>query len=816
VGLHLASARGPSVRSDVGPAEAGSASLDGKDAWEIAAEYRAPPDSEGAEGLPPLATPVYLIACLALIALAVFVLEYNYSSAPVPPGVDPGDWIQRSFVFIGRPIAPPMAIGSPYLYPPFLFPFVGASVLIAGGPLGGGFLFGGAVLAAFGVSTLLLGYRALSLGPDRVAFVGLTVLNGTLLSMLFWGAYPNFLGFVFVNLAIFFLLGFLRTERPLDALGLWIAASLTYLTHSLTFVVLVGTVALIAVLFLLTRRFDWRWLRNRGHQIGLAILAGTVIGYSVVTDYLGIPHPDYLFANPAAYSLDNLGELFVPLASAPTLTPSAPAAYLPSAWVLALLLGLVVLCLIMPPLVQRRRPAWLTSTLLVGAGWTAAALLLPAGGWLAHIDTDYTRFVYFLPEPIFLLALAVVERSAGGLIGPGPDPRDQRATTQRQIENRKTRPARLAWHAAVAVGLLLIVVNVSLPVAAANERANTGSAHDGEFLNAIGYLADSPRPGSVLTVQGAARWVEALTARGAYDIGPTWLLFENWQVTNAEWAYWALNSYAAVTNNEAVFSYSGAAGSVLSQAPMYSVYEEGVLVPVLRALPGATLFNVTSQGRADSVALSALGAPLFSPFGGSKPGMSLIFAGSTVWVEVNATLGYGGQAWVNYTVVPRGGDNVSGVRIELAPPPFEVPSLHTDGVPTVTPSPGGFNWSLSASLGQLPTPVTVSTSGSFAPRPQSSTFNGSGSPNSLSLSFANPSPNRAMTISLALRTSGASNPATTLPEVMLTEQLLASYNIHFLLVPLISGYAQTIAFYQLNFQFRTVFQDSEWILLEGG
>src|SRR4029077_1688086 len=68
-----------------------------------------------AEGLP---SAWWLVPMLAIVAVAVGSLELAYRQNPLPPGVDPGDWIQRSFAWVGLPAVPFDAVGSPFLYPP--------------------------------------------------------------------------------------------------------------------------------------------------------------------------------------------------------------------------------------------------------------------------------------------------------------------------------------------------------------------------------------------------------------------------------------------------------------------------------------------------------------------------------------------------------------------------------------------------------------------------------------------------------------------------------------------------------------------------
>ncbi len=754
----------------------------------------------------------YVLAAVAVIAAAVAVIEWQYGLAPVPPGVDPGDWLQRTYPLIGRAYPPAQAIGSPYLYPPFIFPFLAATVVATGNPLTAAFLFAGVLFAVYGLTALLLAWRALEKGTFRVAFVALSVLNGTVIAMMFWGAYPNLAGFILMDLSLFFLIGFLQTERAVYAAGIWIAAALTYLAHSLTFDLLLAALALSFLLVVAAGRFPRRWLANRGHLVGLAVLAGTVVAYTEVSRYLGIPHPDYYYANPAAYVIDNLGELFGPLGNSPAVTPPGSSVFLAPVVVFALLTAAGLVTLVVTALLARKRPPWVRPVGLVAAGWLAAVVLAPAGGYLVHIDTDYTRFLYFLPQPLALLALAAADR----WVGDRSDVREPEVppapASDGAVRRRRLRPSGVLIHGALVLLICLLVVNVTIPVAQSNERVNTFAAHDPLFLAAIDYLNGNPRPGAVLTVQGATRWVEALTARAAYDPGPTWLLFENWQITNAEESYWALNCYTAATNNELVYSYSNLSSPLLSEAPLYSIYQLGVAVPILRVLPGASTLNLTVGGTPTQVTLSSLAAA-GSTFAPDGTGAVVRFGAQGVQVQETVAFGGPSDSWLNLTLTPSPGESLDQATLALGPPPPLVSSLRAPPPPSVALAPGAFAWSVAAGLGQLPGNVNVTTNGTWSPAPSSVSEGGPGLPGTIQATFPNPAPTQPLSVGLRLSTPNTSNPGTDLPSLLPTNQFLADYDVHYLLLPQTPQYAQTIAFYQAELGFVPVFQNSEWILL---
>jgi hypothetical protein len=286
-------------------------------------------------------------------------------------------------------------------------------------------------------------------------------------------------------------------------------------------------------------------------------------------------------------------------------------------------------------------------------------------------------------------------------------------------------------------------------------------------------------------------------------------------VSNAELAFWATNSYVAVTNNQVVLSYSPPATTILSQSPMYTVYDQGVTIPMLRALPGATLLNVTEGNGSQSLSLGGLGTPTFTYSGTPQANGLLAYTGSGVAVTQRSTIGQGGDAWINYTFTGSNAARIDTVQLALAPPLPGVPTLHSAGAPTIQFTGGAFTWSVTTTLGQLPNPATISTSGAVNPAPSSVSINASGLPNTVLMGLHDPNPTGDFPVSIALRTDGTSNPGTVLPPVMSTPAFLSGFAIHFLLLPASAPYGQNVALYQFAFQFRIVYQNSEWLILQG-
>jgi hypothetical protein len=755
-----------------------------------------------------------ILGMLGVIAAAVTLLELAYSAAPIPPGVDPGDWITRSGAYVGLPVPPLASFGSPYIYPPLLFPLVGGLLRFFGTPTTTGFVVGGLLLLFFGLSLIYVAFKFIRFGPLQLAFVGACVFSGTLLYMLLWGAYPNFFAFIFLNLMLVYLLAYTRTGEPLAGILLGVSLSLLYLAHSLTFAIGIVTVAITVVMLLLVTgpRFVWGRVKNRGLAAGVAILVGTVLTYSLILRLEGISPPNYLGANPVALTLDNVGQLFVPLASGPMFFPAGPAVYLSPAFTLLLLGGVAAGLVLGHSLAARYRPRWITVRHTVAVAAVVAALITPIAGTLAGVGTDYPRFVYFLPVPVALLTIVTLDTA----VLPST-PKSQPSAWSEDAPRTARGPPKTAEVAAayLAVGVVLVLLfaNVSAPAATQGETLNSGTSHSAEFLAATQWLAANPTAGSVLTLQSAARWTEALTDRGVYDEGPTWLDFETWQIINSDTAFWALNSQYAVTDGSAILSYTPNSTAVLTQSPMYSVFDQGVIFPVLRILPGA--LNVTVETPNGSVAIMSneWGTPMLEVNPTTGVG-DIEFANPWFVATFTSTLGSAGAATISLTIVAAAGNSLQKLTVPLGSPPAGVALLHTPTSQSVTPYGAGFSWLSTGPLGTLPAPVTLNTSGEFTPSPTSMVVSNFPANLTLSSNFAIPSGTSSFTVSLQMATPGTGNPGVTLPLVLGTETFLQTDDIHFLLISSGNAYAPTIDFFQSALGFTTVYLNSQWEVLE--
>jgi hypothetical protein len=782
--------------------------------------------TEGAGGGAPVSR-LWLLPMVALLAVVVGAVELAYLRWPIPPGVDPGDWIQRSYAWVGLPAVDPDAVGSPYLYPPVMFPLIGVTYRITGSPLTTGFVFGGTILVLFGLSAIHLARRYLSDGTAQLLFVGLAVLNGTTLQMLFWGGYPNFLALAIANEALVFLLAFSQSRGTRDGLVFYGLLALVYLTHDLTFIVLVVTVAGAFLLWTLQDRHFPKILVSRGSLLGIPLLIGTIVAYSLAIRLAHIQTPGYFGSNPAAYNLDNLGGFFRPLNSAPMFLPAGPSVNLDPGVVVVLLGGAAVAAffgvVLLERLWRRKDPRW-----TIAGSFLAAVLAIPVVGWLAHIDTDYTRFVYFLPVPLALgLGLASEPLLNAYVSGTGlpPVPTDGRGSESDPTpppgaggwEGRSPSARRIDGAVVVGILVILLFAGVTWPMIASNEQADAGPAHDAAFLASLQYLKDDHSPGAVLTLQSTVRWVEAVDSRGAFDVGPTWLLFEPWQIVDAEESYWAFNSRYTLTNNLDALAFSGGYTGVdqspLVSAPLYAAYVDGVAIPILNLQTAGILVSSTVGGVARADAPGAWGAPTLTVSANGSASATLAFHGPYFNLSEVSTAHPAGGATLAFQLTPEPGTVLRGIQLNLSAPSTSVVLLHGPASAGVSRIGDRLYWNVSTVIGPNPSASIVPATVDMSPAPSSVVLSSARSPNSALLTFPDAS-GGSWAGWLNLSTAGTGNPAVTLPPVMDTAQFLQEHQIRFLLLPTKAVYLLTGAYYQLLFGWKTVYSNAEWTVVK--
>ena len=130
-----------------------------------------------------------------------------------------------------------------------------------------------------------------------------------------------------------------------------------------------------------------------------------------------------------------------------------------------------------------------------------------------------------------------------------------------------------------------------------------------------------------------------------------------------------------------------------------------------------------------------------------------------------------------------------------------------------------FDWNVSGTLGSLPGSYGVDTHGTLNPQPALFVVHPPIHPASQSwnatLAFDNSNAGNPFQVSLALETTGLSNPAVNLPTVLNTTQFLTSHDIHFLMLSNSAAFFSTTLYYEVEFGFHVAYTNSEWQILQG-
>jgi hypothetical protein len=778
----------------------------------------------------------YLVPCLLIVGASLALLYWGYSQAAIPPGTDPGHWITTSKAFVGLAHPAGDFTLQPLLYPPLTFPFLGVVLLATGSPITTAWVFGGLLMVLYGLTVIHLARRFLAVGPIQVLFVGLAILNGTTLQILFWGGYPNFLALAMLNEALVFLLAFSRTRSSRDALLFYGIVALIYLTHDLTFDVAVGTLVLAGV-FLIAQ--DRRWLRlfiSWPNVYGMVLLGGVVAAYSGITDALGIPHPGYLFSNPAIYVLDNLGQLFHPLGYAPLWLPIGPPIAIDSTVMLALLLAISVSLFLLTVLIRRVRRGWVPRRLTIALAALTTTFLLPAGGWILHIDTDYPRFVYYFAVPLALVVCILVELflrpwlSGAPLAGPVVPlgavgaPTETSASPTRGWSLARS-PSWWVVHGGVILVLVLLLVEVSIPTVNLSEQTYATATQDSDFVQAMQWLKANDTSGAVLAdTPDTQRWVQALTDRNALSPGDTWLHFYAAQVLTDEESYFAFNTHYVVSNNQVAMSLSGTSNYSLNETPGYTAFIEGVTLPILRLNPSTFIVTLASgSGTATKTTIERFNAATWLPspvqfVPSPSPTLTFGFTTPSFRLDETATAGPANEATVTVQITANPQYSVSSVQFNVTQPQ---PTAMGDWFPTngITYGGTGFTWNTAAHLGQIPGVYNVATSGTFTQAPDAAqshlvTFGNAAvgiTDIGYHVYFDGPRPSSSsFSVAMQLTTPGTGNPATTFPTYFDTNEFLQQNDIHFLVLEKMDGNNETVGYYENEFGFVPADLNAPW------
>ncbi|MCI4366192.1 MAG: hypothetical protein L3K08_00395 [Thermoplasmata archaeon] len=654
----------------------------------------------------------YWIGAVGISVLLAVLLASTFQESALPPGGDPGNWIATSRAYLGHPYPSEIA---PLSYPPVLFPLLGSSVELFGAPLGAT-VFAAGLLVALGLSTAALAGTMIQRRWIALLTVGALLANPSLLTMFFWGAYPNLLGFVFLNLALAGLLRAGQGHAETGAVQFWGFFALAALTHALVGVVLAGVLALYLVLGLLVPMPGWgtalrragrgtleapglaarALFLSRGGRGGLLVFAAFVGGYYGGTYLLGIPHPYYFAEVGSTLRATSLRGALEPLLPGVTAAPSAVLGVLAvAAFGLLLLFAALV----------RTRPAWLSAPGLLLLAWPAAVAGLLVGGYLVGVDTDYHRFGYFFLVPVTLAAAFLAERIAFGprrALATSPDTSGTVAVAPASAGPRWRRPRPVREIALAAIGglaLLLVLATLTVPALRRDESTFTAVGHDPEFVQAIRSIQASGVRGGILTVPAADQWSRGLTGMNSYaPYSSAVFLFYPFQEQASQLSFYALSGHYTLTNGPAVASVRSVVDPHAGGSPDYSMEIGGSPRELLR-LPAMYLGVVLEDAQHRLLAPRNVTTAPTIVF---PPG-----AGYTMQIDY-AEPGW----WLNETVSePPGAPSVTVDLTASAAAPDTLADLHAAIVPPSGNSasvwagttPGTFTWN---PLGSWPRPTT--------------------------------------------------------------------------------------------------------------
>jgi hypothetical protein len=717
---------------------------------------------------PKLSEAPALLAALVIGIVAAALLENAMMARPVPAGGDPGQWLSTAYAYVGLPYPSWIVPGQ---YPPLLFPLLGGLVLITGGPIAGALAYVAVVAVLIGLSLYFLARSLTRRRSTALLAEAIILLNPTLLTMFFWGFYPNLLGFVFMNLALGFLIRFIRSRRPLHLYLFWVSGAAAVLTHTLVGAILVAVVGLFLVLAISFRVLPREFYRSRAAFAGFTTFLGGVGGFYAVTAALRVPHPQYFQSGAFAHVRNGTAQIFDlvlrPFVHTLRVSPANSVGLL---WGISAVLALFVVGLW---IFWRSR---MTLGILLAISLALGALLPPAIGWEFAVVTDYSRFSYFLVAPI---GLGIALGLDGWLTQVGwrqPTFHFLPASSAVPRHRWRSDPTRgsASMGTIVLTAFVILVVGVSEFVSAASlpkdEKITTQFGHDPAFLKALHYVQASGVPGSLLTFPGVAKWTRAILVRDAYfpNVEARYT-FDPTHLVDEEQAYFGMTSRYVATNGAVAVTGLGNNLSAGNDSFAYQPAYYGSFTPVLSIPLSAVSVAVVHGGVTTVQRVHAGGFVQYRALSDSSFQLTYGQPGFSVTVTVSVSI-FAPSADVYLTVTAAPGYLVRTLQGNLTGRgEFLAGSAH-GSFEIVPPRYGS---ALATSVNVTPASALEQiTTESHPGRPAQSSFQvGSGA------SPAQPQ----LSVWFSIATPGASTLVPGLPHLFTTDQVWANWSIRFIL-----------------------------------
>ncbi len=760
----------------------------------------------------------YLVA--VLLALAAAALYEHFSLvAPVPPGGDEGSWLVLSYPYVGLPF-PTQAV--PWTYPPASMPFLGLSVIAAGGPLGGARLFAGLLIVGLGVSLYEMGRSLFQLRTVALVVEATLFVQPDFQQLYYFGSFPNMFGLIFFFLAIAYAARFVRSRRDRYLALFWVSMTIAVLAHELVAVFLLGLVLTTAVLLLLYQRLPRELFVRPAGYLGLAGFGAATLAYYEGTRLAKTATPNYTTTASLAQTMSR--QLF-PTVLKPfylqnfSSTVNGSGFAVTPIWSLELVLVVVGLLLGVFLFVRWARPRLVEVRHILLAAWLISVFGVAIACWVLGLGADYRRFAYFLYPltivsaglglDLFLswlltppLPVVAVNDSAPLFRGlrPGPwSPRDP-----------SPRPRAVAFVLIVLTLLLLTsTLAYTVPQASSYAKFFTATGHDGQFVSAMQAISASTVSGAIYSsTESVDRWPATLTARNVFEArAPTGFTYTPSQLLGDEEANLALSYRYTVTNGHVAASIPGVTPAYFNASPVMSIYLYGVLYQVLSLTPQNIFVGLGTNATTSIFTKGVTPAPQITlPTDPTNATLTLTYPepGYEV-VEQVATPPGTDQLSITLSAISNGSVAFGALRTKLTSATGSFSNATALG-------PTGFSWFTNTTGGNV-TSFGNLTSGALTAVVPANATTGRGTSVSMQVNATIPVP--VLSLSFTIAAPGTSNPTSQMSGFFSTPALFETWGVRFALLSLANSNTGSApkAFYMNEYGGTVFWSGTLWVVL---
>jgi hypothetical protein len=494
-----------------------------------------------------------LVALSAVVPVAL--ISSFLVTRALPWWMDGGDWLKRVNAMLGNTY--PMWNQSTLQYPPLFLVFVTA--LSGFGEIAALEI---AAIVAFALIPLMTYLLVTELLHDRVsglASAWLAAFTPVWLEMFGWGGYPDLLGLAFLPLAFLGIFRYHRKHSSRNLMVLILTSAIIPITHHLTFLTFVGVLVIWGILSALFDRVILRPL-----VFSIATTLATFVVYRLVAGPW-----QFLLFNPAAlyYLQAQLTDFLWMFKSTPLFLILYFAAFASAALLVTdrrfRTVGLLLIAWVLTPLVGTQ-------------------------GYLFGVSLDYSRILFFIAQPLTILAAAplafrndVLQVLRSGNLRRGL------AEFKDILVPGKTLQANPLKQIVALVILVLSVISVlGMPFVGAATLGNlntyynvTDTYGDREKLQVANYIASTTPPNAVIVAETtAARWIEGYGQRRVLLAEDPRFLFLSGELERAYVATAIMFSFRGMRNGYA-WIFDQAPYSPVS--PLISLYYHGAYTNML-------------------------------------------------------------------------------------------------------------------------------------------------------------------------------------------------------------------------------------------